>query len=338
MTTPGFHETRLPEHVEAGAKGGPEFNTTVIEMTSGREQRVKRWALPRYSWDLSYGIMDQEDYNAVMAFFMARRGRAFGFRFKDWSDYRGTSEAIGTGDAVAIAATATLTINTNPADTNTVTINGQAYTFKTGSSSNPFEVHVGVDIATTRLNLINAINATGIAGITTYGIGTTQHPTVAASAGTAGKMIATARTAGTGGNSLTVTETIDGSWDHSPLSGGLAAGSTGSGTDTFQLVRNYDDDILPFVRRITRPVDTTIIIYDNGSPVSDTHYTASITTGQVVFDDGFVPLDGHLITADFEFDLPVRFDSDKIEVVLDWVDAGTVDTFIIRELREGEDS
>lgn len=337
MTTPGFHEARLPEHIESGSKGGPEFNTTVIEMTSGREQRNKRWALPRASWDISYGIMDQDDYSTVLAFFYARRGRAFGFRFKDWSDYRGVGEELGTGTSVAIAATATLTFNTNPANTTTVTIDGQVYTFTTGLADAPNKIKVGVSISATRTNLIDAINGTGTPGTSTYGVGTTAHATVTASVGTGNTMKVTAQTAGTGGNSLVVSETIDGSWNAGTLTGGLAAGSTGSGLATFQLIKTYDDDILPYVRRITRPVDDTLIVYDNGVAVSDANYDVS-DTALITFHDGFVPLAGHLITADYEYDLPVRFDSDKFEVTLDWVGAGTIDGIVIRELREGEDS
>lgn len=336
MTTPGFHEIRLPEWIEAGSKGGPEFNTTVIEMTSGREQRNKRWALPRASYDISYGISDQDDYLTVLRFFYGRRGRAFGFRFKDWSDYSATGESIGTGTAVAIAATASLTIATNPLNTNTVTIDGQVYTLVTSDADVAYKVKIGADVAATRANLIAAINASGVAGITTYGVGTLIHPTVAASAGGTGVMIATARTAGTGGNSIAVSETLDGSWNHATLTGGLAAGTTGSGTAAFQLIRTYDDTILPYVRRITKPITATIVIYDNASVVSAANYDVG-ATGIITFHTGFVPLVGHLITADFEFDVPARFDTDKMDVTLDWVDAGTIDAIVVRELREGED-
>ena len=34
----------------------------------------------------------------LIAFFRARKGRAFGFRFKDWNDYQALAETFGTGD------------------------------------------------------------------------------------------------------------------------------------------------------------------------------------------------------------------------------------------------
>lgn len=94
-----FDEVRLPTAVEKGATGGPGFNTTVLELTSGHEQRNQNWSVARAEYDIGYGIQDKNDLIAVMAFFYARRGKARGFRFRDWSDYEVTSRIqFGTGD------------------------------------------------------------------------------------------------------------------------------------------------------------------------------------------------------------------------------------------------
>lgn len=95
-----FHDVRLPDDVERGASGGPEFNTTIIGMSSGREQRNIDWEEVRSSWELSYGIQDKQDFDAVKAFFYARRGKGYGFRFKDWGDFELADEPIGFGDGV----------------------------------------------------------------------------------------------------------------------------------------------------------------------------------------------------------------------------------------------
>lgn len=95
-----FDDTRLPEDVEIGAKGGPRWKTTVIDFSSGNEQRNQDWSEHRCEFDISYGISDIDDLQEVKAFFFARRGRARGFRFKDWSDYELVDEPIGVGDAV----------------------------------------------------------------------------------------------------------------------------------------------------------------------------------------------------------------------------------------------
>lgn len=99
-----FDEVRLPENVERGAQGGPGFKTSIIELSSGFEQRNIDWSQARLSWDIGYGISYLDDANAliqlrdVITFFYARKGRAYGFRFKDWTDYEVTTGFLGTGD------------------------------------------------------------------------------------------------------------------------------------------------------------------------------------------------------------------------------------------------
>lgn len=94
---------RLPVGVEQGAVGGPRFRTTINVATSGKEQRIAEWDLARGEWDISYGIQTLEDLRDVIKLYYARMGRAFPFRFKDWSDYQATSQSIGTGDGTTAA-------------------------------------------------------------------------------------------------------------------------------------------------------------------------------------------------------------------------------------------
>lgn len=86
MTT--FVEVQFPTNISAGAKGGPGFNTTVLELSSGSEQRNINWSRERPQYDVSTGMKTADDVRAYQKFFYARRGKAIGFRFKDWSDYR----------------------------------------------------------------------------------------------------------------------------------------------------------------------------------------------------------------------------------------------------------
>ena len=57
-------------------------------MASGDEERNGSWADSRRRYDASYGIRKADDLAAVTAFFEARRGRLYGFRWKDWADYK----------------------------------------------------------------------------------------------------------------------------------------------------------------------------------------------------------------------------------------------------------
>lgn len=93
-----FHEVRLPEQVEKGAKGGPAFRTSIVVLASGHERRNEEWSITRGNWDLAYGVQRKQDFDDVIIFFYARRGRAHGFRFKDWTDFEMARQSIGTTD------------------------------------------------------------------------------------------------------------------------------------------------------------------------------------------------------------------------------------------------
>ena len=105
-----FIETpRFPDDISYGSTGGPMFKTTVYTGYSGTEQRNITWAEARHQYEAAHGIRDRDDMDVLRAFFYNMRGRAYGFRFKDWSDYNLTDENIGTGDGVEDTFTITKT-------------------------------------------------------------------------------------------------------------------------------------------------------------------------------------------------------------------------------------
>ena len=105
-----FHNVRFPDNISRGARGGPRRLTHVVELASGDEERNGAWANSRRVYDVSYGIRNANDLAGVVAFFEARMGRLYGFRFKDWADYKSClplqvshplDQQIGTGNGSA---------------------------------------------------------------------------------------------------------------------------------------------------------------------------------------------------------------------------------------------
>lgn len=94
-----FHEVQFPTDIAYGAQGGPQYSTSVVITASGFEQRNSLWATSRMAWNVATGLKKQAQLDVLIAFFRARKGRAYGFRFKDWSDYQATAQALGTGDS-----------------------------------------------------------------------------------------------------------------------------------------------------------------------------------------------------------------------------------------------
>lgn len=198
-----FHDVRLPVDVERGAKGGPRFKTAIAELQSGFEKRNSDWSEQRCEYDISYGIGTKQAYILTLAFFYARRGRAFGFRFKDWADYQITGGVVGIGN------------------------------------------------------------------------GTNKK---------------------------------------------------------FQITKTYSDAGGSFVRTIYKPVAGTLNVYDNGVlKTLTTDYTIDYTTGIISFVTA--PVNTHAISVDVQFDVPVRFDTDAMDVSMEWVNAGQVSSIPLVELR-----
>jgi len=86
----------------------------------------------------------------------------------------------------------------------------------------------------------------------------------------------------------------------------------GNGTATvFQLYKNYVTSLSTTNRKITKPVSGTLVIKVNG--VVTVAFTPNYTTGTITF--ASAPPNGHPVTASFEFDVPVRFDIDRIDFI-----------------------
>jgi uncharacterized protein (TIGR02217 family) len=53
----------------------------------------------------------------------------------------------------------------------------------------------------------------------------------------------------------------------------------------------------------------------------------------VTFTVGHIPGSGQAVTAGFEFDVPVRFDTDQLEINLSQIEAGSIPHIPIVEIR-----
>lgn len=82
-----FHEVRFPEFIAVGAVIGPGWKTGIVEFSSGKEQRNQEWEDSRLVGDISHAIQEEAEYDIILQFFRARRGKHHGFRFKDWTDF-----------------------------------------------------------------------------------------------------------------------------------------------------------------------------------------------------------------------------------------------------------
>ena len=110
---------------------------------------------------------------------------------------------------------------------------------------------------------------------------------------------------------------------------------TGDGTAaSFQLLKRYGSDFAPWLRTITKPVAGTLSVAVAGvAQTEGADFVCDHATGIVTFDVGKIPAEGATVTAGFEFDVPVRFGTDRLEVSLDGFRHGSIPSVPVVEIR-----
>jgi uncharacterized protein (TIGR02217 family) len=102
-----FHEVRLPARLAFGSTGGVERRTEIVTLGSGFERRSTPWAQGRRRYLIGANLKSLDDMATLTAFFEARRGRLYGFRFRDFADFRSCApsgaitpldQSLGAGD------------------------------------------------------------------------------------------------------------------------------------------------------------------------------------------------------------------------------------------------
>lgn len=329
-----FHDTRLPSDVEKGAQGGPNFHTSILVLSSGYEKRNADWSRSRASYDVSYGIQSKENVHDVLEFFYARYGRLYGFRFKDWGDYElgkislpggevETPQTIASGDGVTVAFQIFKRYTsggfnfdrkiTRPVDgTWNVYVNGVLQTYTT---------HYTINYSTGIITFVTppATFATGT-------LTTTGQPSNGETITLNGK-IYTFQTVLTNidGNVLIGANT-EATYDNLIAAVNLAAGA---GTlyaanttlhPTISASEGTGTDVL-FTAKTAGTAGnalTTVEALTNASFAN-----ATLTGGT-----------NGVITVSGEFDVPCRFDTDKINLSMETWSAGSVGSIQIVEIKE----
>lgn len=90
-----FHDVRFPPSLSFGSLGGPQRRTDVVTLANGFEERNTPWAHSRRVYDAGLGMRSMDDVQALTAFFEARLGQMYGFRWKDWADFKSCRATLG---------------------------------------------------------------------------------------------------------------------------------------------------------------------------------------------------------------------------------------------------
>ncbi len=101
----------------------------------------------------------------------------------------------------------------------------------------------------------------------------------------------------------------------------------------FALTKTYGEGEDAYWRFIDRPVIETLLVAVGGVEATPADWSFDFATGEVVFAPGSVPSAGEEVTAGYEFDVPVRFDTERISVSLTAFKAGQIPSIPLIEVR-----
>lgn len=80
----------FPYDISYNSIGATRFQTDVVRVDSGHDQRSSRWDQPLMEYDIAYGVRTMEHLQGLIAFFRAMRGRRDAFLYHDHVDYTST--------------------------------------------------------------------------------------------------------------------------------------------------------------------------------------------------------------------------------------------------------
>lgn len=115
-----------------------------------------------------------------------------------------------------------------------------------------------------------------------------------------------------------------------PTDQAIGAGDGDGAATVFQLVKAYTSGAQTWTRAITKPVAGTVTVAIDGVAQAS-GWSAEISTGLITFTTA--PAAGTAITAGFEFDVPVRFDTDQLDVTHDLEHLGSITSIPLIEVR-----
>lgn len=155
-------EVRLPEDIERGASVGPMFQTSIVALSSGKEDANQDWQEDLIVADIAWGMMPDEDassediengFKRIFEFFVLRRGRHRGFLFRNPLDSEGLNQVMRPNLAVPRTFQLTKTWQdsatsytkriTRPVDASIVLAHNGTVIPRAGGSGVPAWQHVG---------------------------------------------------------------------------------------------------------------------------------------------------------------------------------------------------
>ncbi len=116
-----------------------------------------------------------------------------------------------------------------------------------------------------------------------------------------------------------------------PQAGDQPLGAGDGATTSFSLIKRYASGGHSTDRSIAKPVTGTVLVAaDAVLQTEGVDFTVNASTGTVTF--ATAPANGAVLTAGYQFDTPVRFDTDQLDISLDSFGAGEAPSVPVIEI------
>lgn len=95
-----FYEINFPEGIAIKSISSINYNVNIITNKAGKEQRILSREQGQLNFKINTTSKNQNEINELICFFRNVKGNLYGFRFKDFLDYKVINQIIGIGDGV----------------------------------------------------------------------------------------------------------------------------------------------------------------------------------------------------------------------------------------------
>ncbi len=291
-----FFEVRFPVEISYGLRGGAKHEIDITELGSGFEQRNKRHAFPKRRWNVATAIKNSQEFAVVIAFNLVMEGPFHGFRYKDWFDFKSTLSIL--------AAISDTDQNIGTGD-NIVTAFQLTKTDTAGATTKVRNIKKPVAGTT-----IVAVAGTSV---TNWTIDTTT-----------GIVTFTIRHSKTG-TDLAMVNISGSTWEIQSTSTDLSGFEVGEGLKVAGFADSANNTSVGEVFIVTAKTSTTLR-FTSADPMAE-------AAGQTVtVNTSAAPLTGQAVTAGYEYDHPVRFETDLFDAEIEDFETIIASGIIIQEI------
>ncbi len=307
----------FPHNISYNSDGAETFSTEINSGDDGGEQRIAHWEQPLMEYNIAYGVRTMDQLHDLKRFYRSVQGPRHGFRFRDPVDYTSSyatgeearspdpvtafDQVIGTGDGLTFEFQLVKAYDYENAPAERKITKPVPGTVRIASNGIEYPSdRFTVDTTTGMVTLDRRVEAT-VGGSVTMTRVTTTERTIE----------------WTDASSLTIEV-----GEYVFISGFANGDNAVPEVEAWEVVQV--DNAGKLIRMVV-PSGGNTTLGQNETVAGSVNITTVLT-----------PLTGWSVTAGYEFDVPVRFDTDRLPIRLEHYGIGSGQQITLREIRRDD--